>query len=178
MILVCTIVLGRHCFRLTYWGQATHICVSNLTFIGSDNGLSPGRRQAIIYTNAGILLIQTLGKYFSEILSEISTFSFKKMHWKMVAILSHPQCVKWLGTCATPSHHINQCWLSSFRETLFSLISLFVFLALLLRPWSRLRTETHHLRSNFVVFIWINSAFFSGERGEMHYIIGTEIINH
>ena len=47
-----------------------HIYVANLTIIGSDNGLSPGRRQAIIWTNAGILLIRTLGTNFSEILSE------------------------------------------------------------------------------------------------------------
>ena len=40
----------------------THICVGNLTIIGSDNGLSPGWRQAIIWTNAGILLIGPLGK--------------------------------------------------------------------------------------------------------------------
>ena len=33
---------------LTHWGRVTHICVSKLTIIGSDNGLSPGRRQAII----------------------------------------------------------------------------------------------------------------------------------
>ena len=33
---------------LTHWGQVTHTCVGNLTIIGSDNGLSPGRRQAII----------------------------------------------------------------------------------------------------------------------------------
>ena len=46
----------------------THICVSKLTIIGSDNGLSPGRRQAIIWTNAGILLIRTLGTIFREIL--------------------------------------------------------------------------------------------------------------
>ena len=39
---------------LTHWGRVTHICVSNLTIIDSDNGLSPGRRQAIIWTNAGI----------------------------------------------------------------------------------------------------------------------------
>ena len=45
-----------------------HICVSKQTIIGSDNGLSPGRRQAIIWTNAGILLIGTLGTNFSEIL--------------------------------------------------------------------------------------------------------------
>ena len=68
---------------LTHWGRVTHICVSKLTIIGSDNGLSPGRRQAIIWTNAGILLIQTLGTKFSEILREIYTFSSKKMHLKM-----------------------------------------------------------------------------------------------
>ena len=32
---------------LTHWGQVTHICVNKLTIIGSNNGLSPGRRQAI-----------------------------------------------------------------------------------------------------------------------------------
>ena len=37
--------------KLTHWGRVTHICVSNLTIIGSDNGLSPGRRQAIIGTS-------------------------------------------------------------------------------------------------------------------------------
>ena len=46
---------------LTHWGWVTHICVGNLTIFGSDNGMSPGRRQAIIWTNAGILLIQRLG---------------------------------------------------------------------------------------------------------------------
>ena len=34
--------------KKTHWGQVTHICVSKLAFIGSDNGLLPGRRQAII----------------------------------------------------------------------------------------------------------------------------------
>ena len=38
----------------------------NLHIIGSDNGLSPDRRQAIIWTNAGILLIRSLGINFSE----------------------------------------------------------------------------------------------------------------
>ena len=68
---------------LTHWGRVTHICVGNLTIIGSDNGLSPGRRQAIIWTNAGILLIRTLGTNLSEILGEIHSFSFSKMHLKM-----------------------------------------------------------------------------------------------
>ena len=65
---------------LTHWGRVTHKCVSKLTIIGSDNDLSPGRRQAIIWTNAGILLIGPLGTNFSEILIEIYTFSFKKIH--------------------------------------------------------------------------------------------------
>ena len=53
-----------------------HICVSTLTMIGPDNGLSPDRRQAIIWTNAGILLIGPMGTNFSEIL-EIHIFSFR-----------------------------------------------------------------------------------------------------
>ena len=59
----------------------THICVNKLTIIGSDHGLSHGRRQAIIWTR--ILLIRTLETNFSEILSEIHSFSFKKMYLKM-----------------------------------------------------------------------------------------------
>ena len=45
------------CRALTHWGRVTHICVGTITNIGSDNGLSPDRRQAIIWTNARILLI-------------------------------------------------------------------------------------------------------------------------
>ena len=69
--------------QLTHWGRVTHIRVGKVLIIGSDNGLAPGRRQAIILTNAGILLIWPLGTNFSEILIEINTFSFKKMHLKM-----------------------------------------------------------------------------------------------
>ena len=67
---------------LTHWSRVTHICVSRLTIIGSDNGLLPDRRQAIIWTNAGILLMGPLGTNFSEILIKIYTFSFRKMHLK------------------------------------------------------------------------------------------------
>ena len=68
---------------LTHWRRVTHICVVKLTIIGSDNGLSPERRQAIIWTNAGILLVGPLGTNFSEILIEIQTFSLKKIRLKM-----------------------------------------------------------------------------------------------
>ena len=90
---------GRGGNLLTHWGRVTHICIGKLTIMGSDNGLSPGRRQAIIWTNARILLIRPLGTNFSEILLKIYIFSFNKMHLKMssgklAAILSRPQCVK------------------------------------------------------------------------------------
>ena len=78
---------------LTHWGQVTHICVGNLTIIGSDNGLSPGRRQAIIRTNAGILLIGPLGTNFNENLIGIHSFSFKKMHLKMSSGKWRPFCL-------------------------------------------------------------------------------------
>ena len=74
-------------YRLTHWGRVTHICVSKLTIIGSDNGLSPGRRQAIIWTIAGILLIGPLGTNFIEIIVGIQTISFRKMHLKMSSAL-------------------------------------------------------------------------------------------
>ena len=67
---------------LTHWGRVTNICGSKLTTIGLDNGLSPGRRQAIIRTNDGILLFRTLGTNFSEILSEIDYFHSRKCIWK------------------------------------------------------------------------------------------------
>ena len=59
------------------------MCVGNLTIIGSENGLSSGRHQAIIWTNAGILLIEPLGTNFIEILIEIHIISFKKIRLKM-----------------------------------------------------------------------------------------------
>ena len=77
---------------LTHWGRVTHICVSKLNTIDSDNGLSPGRRQAIIWTNVGISLIRPLGTNFSEMLIEIYTFSFKKIHFKMSSAKWRPFC--------------------------------------------------------------------------------------
>ena len=79
-----------HLITLTKWGRVKHVCVSNLTIIGSDNGLPPVQHQAIIRTNAGILSIWTFRKNSSEILSKIHTFSFKKIHLK----ISKPFCLK------------------------------------------------------------------------------------
>ena len=85
--------LGEVAVTLIHWGRVTHICVNKLSIIGSDNGLSPGRRQAIIWTNAGILLIGPLGTNFSEIAIKIHIFSFKKMHLKMSSGVWRPFCL-------------------------------------------------------------------------------------
>ena len=78
---------------LTHWGRVTHTCVCNLSIIGSDNGFAPSRSQAIIWTNAGILLIRSLGTHFREILNKIHTFSFKKMHLKTSSAKWRPSCL-------------------------------------------------------------------------------------
>ena len=77
---------------LTHWGRVTHICVSKLSITGSDNGLSPDRRQVIIWANVGILLIGPLGTNFSEILIEIRIFLYKKMTLKISS-------AKWRSFC-------------------------------------------------------------------------------
>ena len=116
------------CFNvLTHWGRVTDICVGNLTTIGSDNGMSPDRRLAIIWTNAKILLIGSLGTNFSEILAEIHTISFKKMHYKMSsrkwAILSRPQCVNTHPVSCKPDiiAVVGGCCTHNFRPLCFSI---------------------------------------------------------
>ena len=79
---------------LTHWGQVTHICVSRLTIIDSDNGLSLGWRLAIFWTNAGILLIGLLGTNFNEILIKVHIFSFKKIHFDMSSGKWRPFCFR------------------------------------------------------------------------------------
>ena len=78
---------------LTHWGQVMHIRVGNVTIIGSDNGLAPTRHQAITWTNDRILLIRPLEANFNEILSEILTFSFKKIHLNMLSAKWRPFCL-------------------------------------------------------------------------------------
>ena len=74
-------------------GLTVSIWVSKLTTIGSDSGLSPKWRQAIIRTNAGILLMGPLRTNFSEILIKICSFSFRKMHLKMSSVKCWPFCL-------------------------------------------------------------------------------------
>ena len=86
---------------LTHWGRVMQICISKISIIGSDNGLSTGQCKAIIWNNNGILLIGPLGTNFREVLIKLYIFSFKKMHLKMSSGNWQPFClclnVLWLG---------------------------------------------------------------------------------
>ena len=86
----------QHVSILTHWRRVTHICVSKT---------SPGRRQAIIWTNAGILLNGTLGANFSEISFRYHSFSSKKIHlkksswkWRLSCLGLNVLIVKCFGT--------------------------------------------------------------------------------
>ena len=57
-----------------------------------DNGLSPIRHQAIIWTNASLLSIEPLGTKFSDILIKIQNFSFTEAHLKISSAKRRPFC--------------------------------------------------------------------------------------
>ena len=113
---------GGNSSCLIHWGWVTHICDSKLIIFGSDNGLSPGRRQAILWTNDGILLIGSLRTNISEIFIKNYTFSFKKMHLKMLSGKWGPSCLglnvimpncvstRELGWWSVPGHSLWQMW--------------------------------------------------------------------
>ena len=111
---IITYIIGIQCVAsrfswlfLTHWGRETHICVGKLTIIASDNGLSPGRRQTIIWTNAGILLIGSLGTNFNEIFYRnsyifIQENALENVVREMASMLSRPQYVNelmWRDWC-------------------------------------------------------------------------------
>ena len=58
----------------------SYICASKIIPLVSDNGLLPGRRQSIIWTNAGILLIGHLVSSFSGILIKINIVHSQNAH--------------------------------------------------------------------------------------------------
>ena len=88
-----------------HWGRVTQIYVSKLTIIGSDNGLSPRRYQAIIWTNVGILFMGPLWTNISEIQVNRNSYiiiqgnAFENVVRKLAAILSRLPCVNGCVHC-------------------------------------------------------------------------------
>ena len=100
----------------------TQICISKFIIIGSDNGLSPIGRQAIIWTNAGILLIRSSGTNFSEILSEIITFSFKKVRLKVSSAKWRPFCLGLNVLMLNLLKANTPLWLEGYRVEILTII--------------------------------------------------------
>ena len=78
--------------------MSTSCDLIRISYITTDNGLSPVPHQAIIWTNAGLVSFQSKGTNLIMILITIQAFSFKKMRWnddcKMAANSSRPKFVK------------------------------------------------------------------------------------
>ena len=105
-------------YNLTRWARVTHICIGNLTIISSDDGLSPGRREAIIWTDAGILLNGSLGTTVREICIDIHNVSFKKMHLTISFEKWQPSCLG-LNVFKPTSWSVphSSCWSNKTRQT-------------------------------------------------------------
>ena len=92
----CHLLRPRAISELTQRGPVTHICVSKITIIGSYSGLSPRLCHAIIWLNARILLITPLQWNLNQnVYISLEENAFVNVVWKMVVILSPPQCVKY-----------------------------------------------------------------------------------
>ena len=160
---------------LTHWGQVTHICVSKLNSIGSNNGLSPGQRQAIIWTNTGIFSICTLGTNFSEILSKIHTFSVTKMHLKTSSVKWRQFClrlnvlrhVSWVNSLLLSEYHFHGLVQKYYMSSTLQGIDIWHFSkkssncqanrAKLPFNTLRLRQNGHHFLMHFLEWKWLNS---------------------
>ena len=98
--------MGQHCQAAITWTNGDkNMSVIQVNF-GSDNGLSPIRRQAIILTNAGLLSIGHLGTNFSEILFKTQNFSITKMHLKISSMKWRPFCPGGDELIYLPNHSI------------------------------------------------------------------------
>ena len=102
---------GQRYFLDTWWNKSLilYMFLSQLIWVEwciyaskqglhwSDNGLLPTQRQAIIWTNAGLLWIAPLETFYSEIWINKTIFlqynEFEYVICKMAAILSRPHCV-------------------------------------------------------------------------------------
>ena len=87
----CTNVL------LTHWSRVTHLCVSKLSILGSDNGLSPRRRQDFLNQYWDIVNLTLGNKLQWNLNRNLIYFHSRKCIWKCRLEngdhLSPPQCV-------------------------------------------------------------------------------------
>ena len=95
-------------------------CVSKLTIIGSDNGLSPRRHQAIIWINAGILKLDPWEQISVKFQSQLKHFhlenALENVVCEMASILSRPQCVNTCIHVYVDGNKMVTCQVSAARK--------------------------------------------------------------
>ena len=159
---------------LTHWVRVTDICVSKLTIIGSDNG----RRQAIIWTNAGILLIGPLGTNFRNIKRNSYIFIqenlFESVVCEMSAMLSRSQCVHNKSDLVLVTRPLPESMTVHFANTYMRFIAVTSQWARwrLKSPASRLFTETFiqaQIKENIKALLhWPLCGEYTGDRWIPH----------
>ena len=138
---------------LTYRGVVTHICVGIRT-VGSDKGFSPGRHQAIIWSNAGILFIGPLGTDFNEILIKIQV---------SLANMSSARCLPFLLSLSVLTERDLVCrlpyatWMGPFSSKQIGPVSGMQRRQYGFKVFSN--SETHYDSSVNAVTIGMNTAF-------------------
>ena len=142
-----------------------HICVGKLTIIGSDDGVSPGRRQAIIWNNFRTLLIRNSGTNFSEILSDIQTLPFTKIYLKMSSRKWRPFCHGLNGLILFNESHIAYKWLLSKWLWLLTVYRYFTLVTFYINQTSRSVYDTgvegsqlHHFNIKLLQLLCVKNA--------------------
>ena len=131
--------------QLTHWGRVTHICLGNITIIGSDNGLSPRYHQAIISTNAEILFTGPLRANPSEILIKILTCSFKTMRLKVWSTKWWPFCLGLNVLIHLPLGLYSLSGKTSYRQISWSLEAARLDVAMVVSLWNLTGTSAASL---------------------------------
>ena len=89
----------RYTFAVTHWGRKTHICVTKLTSIGSDNGLPPSWTAPSHYLNQCWNIVnwslrnKLQWKFNRNSNIFIHENAIESVVCEMAAIFSQPQCV-------------------------------------------------------------------------------------
>ena len=150
---------------LTHWGRVTHICVSKLTIIGSENGLSPSRHQAIIWTNAGLLSIGPLRTNFSDILIKIQHFSLKKMHLKMSSAKRRLCCIGLNVLTNKAQQTVYGIW-CSHQHCGMTFTLLFMFVIRTISHWLVYNNDNMVLNDNTVTWPEVKKGFNTWKQTE------------
>ena len=104
--------------RLTHWSRLTHIYVSKLTIIGSDNGLSPGRLPSHYLNQCWNIVNWTIvNKLQWNLNRKFIYFHWRKCLWKCCLDV----CTWWALHASFKSNKLDLEWIGLLVAELWSL---------------------------------------------------------